>query len=122
MPSRFCFLACLLPLFAALSFNALADTTDGAAQALHALDYVGADYPAAVADGKVINESRYQAQINALKALQEQVVALPARAERDELEKGILDLADAVSRKQDGAVVSRQARQLGARLAVAYEV
>ena len=122
MSTRFCFLACLMPLFAALSFNALADTTDGAAQALHALDYVGADYPAAVADGKVVNESRYQAQIDALKALQGQVVALPARAERDELEKGILNLADAVSRKQDGAVVTRQARQLGARLAVAYEV
>ncbi|SQG00910.1 cytochrome c, class I:Iron permease FTR1 [Paucimonas lemoignei] len=122
MSTRFCFLACLLPLFAALSFNALADTNDGAAQALHALDYVGADYPAAVADGKVVNESRYQAQIDALKALQGQIVALPARSERDELEKGILDLADAVSRKQDGPVVTRQARQLGARLAVAYEV
>ncbi len=122
MPTRFSFLAWLLPLFAALSFNALADATDGAAQALHALDYLSADYPATVADGKIVDEGQYQAQVDALKALQGQVVALPARAERDELEKGVLDLADAVSHRQDGAVVARQARQLGARLAVAYEV
>jgi high-affinity iron transporter len=112
----------MLPLLAMCGLSALADATDSAAQALHVIDYVGADYPSTVADGKITDDAKYQAQVEALKALQELVVALPARAERGELEKGVFDLADAVAKKQDGAAITRQARQLGARLAVAYEV
>lgn len=112
----------MLPLFAMCGLSALADATDSAAQALHVIDYVGADYPSTVADGKITDDAKYQAQVEALKALQELVVALPARAERGELEQGVFDLADAVAKKQDGTAITRQARQLGARLAVAYEV
>jgi high-affinity iron transporter len=123
MPSRFRFLAWLfLPLFAASSLSVLADATDGAAQALHLLDYIGADYPTTVAEGKVVDDGEYREQVEFLGVLQGLVVALPERKERAELEKGIAGLADAVAKKQDGAVVARQARQLGARLAVAYEV
>lgn len=112
----------MLPLFAMCGLSAWADATDSAAQALHVIDYVGADYPSTVADGHITDEAKYQAQVEALKALQGLVVALPARAERGELEKGVFDLADAVAKKQDGAAITRQARQLSARLAVAYEV
>lgn len=112
----------MLPLFAMCGLSALADATDSAAQALHVIDYVGADYPSTVADGKITDDAKYQAQVEALKALQELVVALPARAERGALEQGVFDLADAVAKKQDGTAITRQARQLGARLAVAYEV
>jgi high-affinity iron transporter len=123
MPLRSRFLAWLmLPVLTVCSFNLLADATDGAAQALHLLDYIGADYPATVADGKVVDASEYREQVEFLGVLQGLVVALPQRAERGELEKGVASLADAVARKQDGAAVARQARQLGARLAVAYEV
>lgn len=112
----------MLPLLALCSSSLLADTTDGAAQALHLLDYIGADYPSTVAESKVVAEDEYQKQVEALGVLKGLVAALPARAERAELEKGVSSLSEAVAKKQDGALITRQARQLGARLAVAYEV
>lgn len=50
------------------------------------------------------------------------IAALPAKPERAELEQGVSNLRNAVTQRQDGAEVARQARQLGAKLAVAYEV
>ncbi|MGY2223620.1 FTR1 family protein [Pseudomonas gingeri] len=121
VPTRF--LAWLmLPMFALCSSSLLANTVEGAPQALHLIDYIGADYPATVADGKVIDETEYHEQLEFLTALQKLVVALPARAERAELEQGVVDLRTAISQRQDGTLVARQARQLGARLAVTYEV
>ncbi|CAM3300962.1 cystathionine gamma-synthase [Pseudomonas floridensis] len=104
------------------SFGALADPVEGAAQALHVLDYLSADYPATVVDGKVIDSAGYQKQIEALSALQSLIVALPQRTERAQLEQGAADLKGSMEQRQDGTLVSRQARQLGAKLAVAYEV
>ncbi|MGY2286078.1 FTR1 family protein [Pseudomonas gingeri] len=121
VPTRF--LAWLmLPMFALCSSSLLANTVEGAPQALHLIDYIGADYPATVADGKVIDETEYHEQLEFLTALQKLVVALPARAELAELEQGVVDLRTAISQRQDGTLVARQARQLGARLAVTYEV
>lgn len=119
--SRFstCLSLVLLSLF---SVGVCAAPAEDAAQALHVLDYVGADYPATVADGKVIDDAEYREQVEFLSALQGMIVALPAKAERAELEQGVAALVSAVDQKQDGAQVARQARQLGAKLAVAYEV
>ncbi|RMV37098.1 putative Lead uptake protein [Pseudomonas savastanoi pv. phaseolicola] len=123
MPLRFRFLAWLLiPLLALCSGVTLADPVEGAAQALHLLDYLGADYPATVADGKVMNSAEYQQQVDNLAALQSLVVALPQRAERADLERAVTQLKSAVASRQDGAQVARQARQLSAKLALAYEV
>ncbi|MHC8413699.1 FTR1 family protein [Pseudomonas sp. Hz4] len=120
-PSRF--LAWLvLPLFALCSFNLLADTVEGAPQALHLLDYIGADYPETVRAGKVIDESEYQEQLEFIKALQGLIAAMPAKPEKAGLEQGVSTLRNAIAARQDGADVGRQARQLSARLAVAYEV
>ena len=120
-PSRF--MACLsLVLLSLFSTASSADSVDGAAQALHLLDYVSADYPPTVVDGKVIDEAEYREQVEFLGALQGLIVALPAHGERVELEQGVKALLAAVEQKQDGALVARQARQLGAKLAVAYEV
>ncbi|MHC8353620.1 FTR1 family protein [Pseudomonas sp. RT4P38] len=120
-PSRF--LAWLvLPLFALCSFNLLADTVEGAPQALHLLDYIGADYPQTVQAGKVIDESEYQEQLEFIKVLQGLIAAMPAKPEKAGLEQGVSTLRNAITARQDGADVGRQARQLGARLAVAYEV
>jgi high-affinity iron transporter len=41
-----------VPLLALCSSNLLADTVEGAPQALHLLDYIGADYPATVRAGR----------------------------------------------------------------------
>ncbi|NWE73771.1 cystathionine gamma-synthase, partial [Pseudomonas gingeri] len=101
VPTRF--LAWLmLPMFALCSSSLLANTVEGAPQALHLIDYIGADYPATVADGKVIDETEYHEQLEFLTALQKLVVALPARAERAELEQGVVDLRTAISQRQDG--------------------
>ncbi|KPZ15507.1 cytochrome c/FTR1 family iron permease [Pseudomonas syringae group genomosp. 3] len=110
MPLRSRFLAWLLvPLLTLCSSIALADPVEGAAQALHLLDYLGADYPASVADGKVVEAADYQQQIEALTTLQGLVLALPQRAERAGLEQGVAQLKNAVSSKQDGTQVARQA-------------
>jgi high-affinity iron transporter len=121
VPSRF--LAWLmLPLFALCSFNLLADTVEGAPQALHLLDYIGADYPETVQAGKVINKAEYQEQLEFTKALQGLIATMPAKPEKAGLEQGVSTLRDAIAARQDGADVARQARQLGAKLAVTYEV
>ena len=120
-PSRF--LAWLfVPLLALCSSNLLADTLEGAPQALHLLDYIGADYPATVRAGKVIDESEYREQLEFTGVLQGLVAAMPDKPEKAGLEQGISALHAAITARQDGAEVARQARQLGAKLAVAYEV
>ncbi|VVM68035.1 hypothetical protein PS645_01619 [Pseudomonas fluorescens] len=117
------FLAWLaVPVIAFCSSNALAETAEGAPRALHLLDYIGADYPATVEAGKVIDESEYREQQEFLGVLQGLILELPAKPERAELEQGVGSLRSAIASKHDGADVAHQARQLGAKLAVAYEV
>ena len=123
MTAPFRFLAwLLLPALMSCSVNLLAATAEGAPQALHLLDYIGADYPPTVEAGKVIDESEYREQVEFLGVLQGLVAELPQRPERAALVKGVDELLAAVTAHQDGATVARQARQLGAQLAVAYEV
>ncbi|MCF5580836.1 cystathionine gamma-synthase, partial [Pseudomonas syringae] len=89
MPLRSHLLAWLLtPLVTLCSLSALADPVEGAAQALHLLDYLSADYPAAVAEGKVVATAEYQQQLENLTTLQSLILTLPQRAERAELEQG----------------------------------
>ena len=117
------FLAWLVfPLFALSSFNLLADTVEGAPQALHLLDYISADYPPTVEAGKVIDDAEYREQLEFTRALQGLIAGMPAKPEKAGLEQGIDALLAAITAKQEGADVARQARQLGAKLAVAYEV
>jgi len=121
VPSRF--LAWLmLPLFALCSLNLLAETVEGAPKALHLLDYIGADYPPTVQAGQVVDDSEYREQLEFIKVLQGLVDALPAKPEQAELVQGIERLRAAVSAREEGEEVARQARQLGAKLALAYEV
>jgi len=117
------FLAWLVfPLCALSSFNLLADTVEGAPQALHLLDYISADYPPTVEAGKILDDAEYREQLEFTQALQSLISALPAKPEKIALEQGVEALHSAITAKQDGADVARQARQLGAKLAVAYEV
>lgn len=117
------FLAWLVfPLCALSSFNLLADTVEGAPQALHLLDYISADYPPTVEAGKVVDDGEYREQLEFTQVLQGLIGGLPAKPEKAALEQGVSALHAAITAKQDGADVARQARQLGAKLAVAYEV
>ncbi|MFQ6574846.1 FTR1 family protein [Pseudomonas sp. UM16] len=112
----------LWPLLALSSTALLADPGEDAAKALHLLDYIGADYPATVEAGKVVDDGEYREQLEFTDVLQGLISGLPAHAERQVLEQGVLNLRQAINQRQDGASVARQARQLGAQLAVAYEV
>ncbi|WP_201218621.1 FTR1 family protein [Pseudomonas sp. S32] len=110
------------PVLALCSTLAQAEAPAEAAKALHLLDYIGADYPPTVRDGKVVDSGEYREQQEFSAVLAELVNSLPANAEHKALQQGIQALRQAIDQRQDGAVVARQARQLGARLAVAYEV
>jgi len=117
------FLAWLVfPLCALSSFNLLADTVEGAPQALHLLDYISADYPPTVEAGKVVDDGEYREQLEFTQVLQGLIGGLPAKPEKAALEQGVAALHAAITAKRDGADVARQARQLEAKLAVAYEV
>lgn len=123
MISRSRLLALLMwPLLALGSTLALAEAPADAAKALHLLDYIGADYPPTVRDGKVLDTGEYREQQEFSALLAELVKGLPANAERAGLEQGVQALRQAIEQCQDGSAVAHQARQLGARLAVAYEV
>ncbi|WP_417660977.1 FTR1 family protein [Pseudomonas sp.] len=112
----------LLPLMVLCSLSALAEPTDGAAQALHMLGYLGADYPATVANGEVVDAGEYREQLEFLGVLQGLIVALPANDNRDQLETGVASLRKHVEQRDEGIVVALQARQLAALLASSYEV
>ncbi|MEA5671871.1 cytochrome c/FTR1 family iron permease [Pseudomonas sp. MH2] len=101
---------------------AQAEAPADATKALHLLDYIGADYPPTVHDGKVVDEGEYREQQEFSGLLAELLKGLPANPERDALEQGVQVLRQAIEQRQDGGAVAHQARQLGARLAVAYEV
>ncbi|WP_028635559.1 FTR1 family protein [Pseudomonas parafulva] len=110
------------PVLALCSTLAQAEAPAEAAKALHLLDYIGADYPSTVRDSKVVDSGEYREQQEFSAVLVELVNSLPANAEHNALQQGIQALRQAIDQRQDGATVARQARQLGARLAVAYEV
>ncbi|POF87155.1 cytochrome c/FTR1 family iron permease [Pseudomonas putida] len=112
----------LWPVLALCSTLAMAEAPAEATKALHLLDYIGADYPPTVREGRVVDDGEYREQQEFSSVLAELVKNLPAHAERDALEQGVQDLRTAIDQRQDGPTVAREARQLGARLAVAYEV
>lgn len=112
----------LLPLLAVLSFVAWAEPVDGAAQALHLLGYLGADYPATVNAGQVVDPGEYREQLEFTGVLQGLMVTLPANARRGELEQGVQRLRAAIEARAEGEVVAAQARQLATLLADLYQV
>ncbi len=112
----------MLPVLALCSVAVLADPLEGAAQALHLLGYLGADYPATVSEGHIIDEGEYREQLEFLTVLQGLIVALPARSEQPELQQDALTLRQAIEQRADGARVADQARQLAMHLAQAYDV
>ncbi|MCE1118505.1 MULTISPECIES: FTR1 family protein [Pseudomonas] len=122
MNSRSRLLALLLAPMLLCSALAQAEAPADATKALHLLDYIGADYPPTVRDGKVVDTGEYLEQQEFSGVLAELVKGLPANPERAALEQGVQGLRQAIDQRQEGAGVARQARQLGARLAVAYEV
>ena len=80
-PSRF--LAwLLLPLLAACSFQLLAAPAEGAPQALHLLDYIGADYPDTVQAGSITDQAGFRAQQDSVKTLGSLIAAMRSEERR----------------------------------------
>lgn len=110
------------PVLALCSAQAQAQAPAEAAKALHLLDYIGADYPPTVANGKVVDDGEYREQQEFSSVLADLIEGLPDNPEHAGLQQGVQALRQAIDQRQDGPAVAKQARLLGARLAVAYEV
>src|SRR5574341_938779 len=59
---------------------------DPFAPILHALDYLGVDYPGAVKDGRVVDQGEYEEQLEFAGSVGTMIAGLPARPERAALE------------------------------------
>ena len=71
-----------------------------AAKALHLLDYIGADYPPTVHDGKVMDAGEYREQQEFSAVLAEVLKALPDNPERNGLEQGVQALRQAIDQRR----------------------
>lgn len=95
---------------------------DGTARALHLLGYLGADYPATVANGQVVDSSEYAEQVEFQGVLRDLVATFPERAGKAELMRGVEELGKAIEERRDGAEVTSQARRLANALVQTYQV
>lgn len=111
----------LLPVLALCSLLVQAEP-EGAAQALHLLSYLGADYPATVANGQIVDSSEYAEQLEFHGVLLGLVAALPANPGKAALEQGVAQLGTSIAQRRDGAEVASQARRLAAELVAAYRI
>ena len=109
-------------LLAFMSAPLWAASAEPAARALHLLGYLGADYPATVANGEVVDASEYREQLEFLGVLQELLLSLPAHPQRVELERGVVQLQQAVTQRAPGVEVAGQARHLAERLRQIYQL
>jgi len=116
------FAGLLFGLLSLFSPSLYATPSNDAAQALHLIDYIAADYPDTVADGAIIDEGEYREQLEFLAHLQGLIAELPSRPQQAELLQGLAELRQAIEQRHDGGAVARAARQLSAQLAVTYEV
>lgn len=94
----------------------------GSAQALHLLGYLGADYPATVANGQVLDSGEYAEQLEFYGVLQGLIAGLPANPGKAALEQGVARLGQNIRERRDGAEVAALARQLGADLVSSYGI
>lgn len=95
---------------------------DPFAPILHALDYLGVDYPGAVRDGKVLDQGEYEEQVEFATGVRTMIAGLPARPERAALEATASGLVGAIRDKRPGEEVAAIAGDLRRRIIDLYEV
>jgi high-affinity iron transporter len=101
---------------------AAADGPDPFAPVLHALDYLGVDYPGAVKDGKVLDQGEYDEQVEFATSVRTMIARLPARPERAALEATAAGLLAAIEAKRPGEEVAAVAGDLRRRIIDLYGV
>src|SRR5688572_7705252 len=89
---------------------------------LHMLDYVGVDYPAAVKDGKVLDQGEYDEQLEFVAQARVLIGQLDARPERATLAADAERLVALVKDKRPGTDVAALATQLRWAIIKAYGV
>ena len=95
---------------------------DPFAPILHALDYLGVDYPGAVQNGKVLDQGEYDEQIEFATGVRTMIAGLPARPERAALEATAAGLLGAIRDKRPGEEVAAISADLRRRIIDLYEV
>ena len=97
----------LVPLLVCCSLLARAEAEPaGSAQTLHLLGYLGADYPATVANGQVLDSGEYAEQLEFYGVLQGLIAGLPANPGKAALEQDVARLGQNIRERRDGAEVA----------------
>jgi high-affinity iron transporter len=119
---RLAVLALLASAIGLAASAAAAAELDPFAPILHALDYLGVDYPGAVKDGKVLDQGEYDEQLEFATSVRTMIAGLPARPERAALEATAAGLVGAIRDKHSGEEVAAIAGDLRRRIIDLYDV
>ncbi|MDH4133906.1 MAG: cytochrome c, partial [Gammaproteobacteria bacterium] len=89
---------------------------------LHILGYIGVDYPAAVVNGKVRNQSEYAEQREFSARVRTLIDALPPSGEKESLRRKAVQLAAQIDARENGEIVSQQTESMRDLLVRTYGV
>ena len=89
---------------------------------MHALDYLGVDYPGAVRDGKIVDQGEYDEQVEFATGVRAMITGLPARPERAALEASAAGLLAAIRDRRPGEEVAAISSDLRQRIIDLYDV
>lgn len=84
------------------------------------LDYIGVDYPGAVAGGKIISAGEYSEMKEFAAQVETRIAALPDRPTKAELLRRAKELRAAIDRKSSGEEIAGASRSLSSDLLKAY--
>lgn len=112
--------ALILLFLLALALPAAAD--DSVAEVVHILGYVGVDYPATVANGKVRNSAEYAEQREFAARAKALVAGLPPAPEKAGLLRQAEELAQLIDRRASGDVVAALTEHMRSDLVRVYHV
>jgi high-affinity iron transporter len=112
----------LLPTFL-LALALVAPATAQETQTLlHLLDYIGVDYPEAIADGKVKNEDEYREMLEFTQQVNERLQGLPEHPDKAALLADAQGLARLVKDKADPSAIAEGAGKLRWAIVSAYRL
>ncbi|MCG8433009.1 MAG: cytochrome c/FTR1 family iron permease [Gammaproteobacteria bacterium] len=89
---------------------------------LQLIDYVGVDYPEAVAQGRIINEAEYQEMLDFSKAISEMVGRMPESEGKPSLREESARLSDLIAAKQEAALIRASTQNLRKTVMTHYPV
>ncbi|MGH8631220.1 MAG: c-type cytochrome, partial [Burkholderiales bacterium] len=100
---------------------ALSSQSDGR-QLLHLLDYIAVEYPEFVRDGRVLDRSEYQEQVEFSDQVARGIAALPEGPNRSALHASAVSLHEAIASRTEPGQVVAQARALQRNLISSFSI